>query len=155
MSRIPNPDTPMRLPLLLALTLVAAPLAAQKATPDTAGVRAAVLDYVEGVYLVAPERIARSVHPSLVKQGMVRTPAGPYAGPEPMNFTGLHRMAGSWNKGGRVDAKTAPKEIAIYDVQDATAVAKLTASWGTDYFLLAKLEGKWMIMQILWQTPMP
>jgi len=146
----------MRLPILLALVIAAAPLTAQRAAPDTAGVRAAVVDYVEALYLVQPERIAKSVHPSLVKQGMVRPAAGgPYVGPEPMNYTQLHRMAGNWNKAGRVDAKTAPKEIAIYDVQDATAVAKLTAFWGTDYFLLSKIDGKWMIMQILWQTPMP
>lgn len=147
----------MRLPLLAAVLLLAAPLHAQVAAkPDSAGVRAAVLDYVEGLYEVAPEKIVRSVHPSLVKQGMVRSAAtGSYNGPEPMNFTGLHRMAANWNKAGRVDAKTAAKEIAIYDVQDATAVAKLTAMWGTDYLLLSKIDGKWMIMQILWQTPMP
>lgn len=147
----------MRLPLLAAALLLAAPLHAQMAAkPDSAGVRAAVLDYVDALYEAAPEKIARSVHPSLVKQGMIRAAAtGLYNGPDPMNFTGLHRMAGTWNRAGRVDAKTATKEIAIYDVQDATAVAKLTAVWGTDYFLLAKIEGKWMIMQILWQTPMP
>ena len=103
-----------------------------------------------------PERIARSVHPTLVKQGMARGNAGgAYRGPLPMNYQQLYDMAGGWNKDNRqVDPATAPKVIEVYDVQDATAMAKLTASWGTDYFLLMKLEGKWMIMQIIWQTPM-
>ena len=47
----------------------------------------------------------------------------------------------------------APKEITVYDVQDQTANAKLTAWWGTDYLLLAKESGRWMIIAVLWQSP--
>ena len=28
--------------------------------------------------------------------------------------------------------------------------AKLTAWWGTDYVLLAKYDGRWMITHVLW-----
>ena len=45
------------------------------------------------------------------------------------------------------------KEIVVYDVVDQTASAKLTAMWGIDYMHLAKFDGKWMITDILWQTP--
>lgn len=27
-----------------------------------------------------------------------------------------------------------------------------TAAWGIDYFHLAKLDGKWMIMNVRWQS---
>lgn len=140
--------------LLSSLLLATAPLAAQ-AQADHRGVRDAVLDYVEGVYEVKPERIARSVHPTLVKQGLVRQdPSQAYRGPVPMNYQQLFDLAGSWNKdNANADPATAPKVVEVLDVQDATSVAKLTAAWGTDYFLLAKLDGKWMIMQVLWQTP--
>lgn len=141
---------------LLAAVVVAVPAAAQN-RGDHAGVRRAVQDYVDAVYEVKPELIARSVHPTLVKQGMVKGTSAnaTYRGPTPMTYQQLYDLAGSWNKDNRsVNPATAPKVIEVYDVQDATALAKLTASWGTDYFLLAKLEGKWMIMQILWQTPM-
>ena len=43
----------------------------------------------------------------------------------------------------------------IFDVQDQTASAKLTAWWGTDYLLLARYDGRWMIREVLWQTPPP
>jgi hypothetical protein len=49
----------------------------------------------------------------------------------------------------------APKDITVYDVQDQTASAKLTAWWGTDYLLLAKEDGRWMIIAVLWQSPPP
>jgi hypothetical protein len=48
---------------------------------------------------------------------------------------------------------TAPKKVEIFDIQDQTASAKLTAWWGTDYLLLAKYQGRWMIRQVLWQSP--
>jgi hypothetical protein len=139
---------------VVALTFAAtAPVAAQTQA-DHRGVRDAVLDYVEAVYLVQPERIAKSVHPTLTKQGMVSRDGKSYSGPMPMNYQQLHALAGSWNIDNRnADPKTAPKTVEVFDVLSATAIAKLTASWGTDYFLLAKLEGKWMIMQVLWQTP--
>ncbi len=41
----------------------------------------------------------------------------------------------------------------VFDVQDQTASAKLTASWGTDYLLLAKVGDRWMITHVLWQSP--
>ncbi|HEX2716302.1 MAG TPA: nuclear transport factor 2 family protein, partial [Gemmatimonadaceae bacterium] len=51
-------------------------------------------------------------------------------------------------------APNAPKEIVLLDVLDQTAVAKLTARWGTDYLLLAKGEdGRWQITHVLWQSP--
>lgn len=56
---------------------------------------------------------------------------------------------------GRPTPATAPKEIAILDVADQTASAKLTAWWGIDYLHLAKYDGKWMITQVLWQSPPP
>ena len=47
----------------------------------------------------------------------------------------------------------APEEVLVLDVLDQTAVAKVTAWWGTDYLLMARFEGRWMITQVLWQTP--
>jgi hypothetical protein len=45
--------------------------------------------------------------------------------------------------------------VVLYDVQDQTASAKLTAWWGTDYLLLARENGRWMITHVLWQSPPP
>ncbi|MGH9944505.1 MAG: nuclear transport factor 2 family protein [Pyrinomonadaceae bacterium] len=140
----------------LMLTALAAVLSisanGQSATDDREAVRQAVLDYVEGVYEVAPERIERSVHPELVKRGFfVRKNETAYS-PHVMTFQQLVDLSKSYNKDGRV-AKDAPKEIVIFDVADQTASAKLTAVWGIDYFHLAKYEGKWKILNVLWQSP--
>jgi hypothetical protein len=115
-------------------------------------VRQAVLDYVEGVYAVSPERIERSVHPDLVKRGFfVKKNEIAYSF-APMTFAQLVALSKNYNKNGTIP-KDAPKEIVIFDVLDQTASIKLTAVWGIDYMHLAKYDGKWMITNVLWQSP--
>jgi hypothetical protein len=115
-------------------------------------VKLAVLDYVEGVYEVDASRIERSVHPDLAKRGFfIKKGETGYTG-SVMTFQQLVELAKTYNKSGKLP-KTAPKEVVIYDVSDQTATAKLTAIWGIDYMHLAKYDGKWKIINILWQTP--
>jgi hypothetical protein len=49
----------------------------------------------------------------------------------------------------------APKDVVLFDVNDQTASAKLTAWWGIDYLLLAKRNGRWMVTHVMWQSPPP
>lgn len=130
-------------------------LTAYSQASDKELVQAAIQDYVDGLYLVQPDRIKKSVHPELVKKGYWKAKdKTAYAYDGIMTFDQLVKLAETWNAKGWL-AKDAPKKIDIYDVQDQTACGKLTAYWGTDYFQLAKVDGKWMIMNILWQGPLP
>ncbi len=120
---------------------------------DKEAVRQVGLDYVEGVYNVQPERIERSVHPSLVKRGFHKKDASaPYA-ELTMSYDQLVNLARTWNKDGKRDTKV--KNVEILDMADQTAVVKITASWGIDYMLVGKYDGRWKISQILWQSPPP
>jgi putative lumazine-binding protein len=142
--------------LAITLLLLAIPTAAQQETnADREAVRQAVLDYVEGIYNVQPERIERSVSPNLAKLGFYRPPTETtYRPGRNMAFQQLVEIAKNFNKDGKLP-KDAPKEITIYDVLDQTATVKLTADWGTDYMHLAKMDGKWMIVNVLWQSHPP
>ena len=121
---------------------------------DSAGVRAAVLDYVEGFYTGDSTRLVRSVRPEVYKYGFSwRRDDGAYRGSQ-MTWAGFHRYANDVKaRGGRGAPPDAPKKIELFDVLDQTASAKLTAWWGIDYLLLARYEGKWMITHVLWQSP--
>lgn len=120
---------------------------------DEAAVRQAVLDYVEGVYNVDPSRIERSVHPKLAKIGFYRSATdATYRTGNGMTFDGLIEVAKTWNKNGKL-RKDAPKEITLFEVLDQVATAKLVAEWGIDYFHLAKFDGKWLIVNVIWQSP--
>jgi hypothetical protein len=142
--------------MVLALALMAIPVVAQDgANSDREAVRQAVLDYVEGIYNTQPERIERSVSPNLAKLGFYRPPAeSAYRPARSMAFQQLVEIAKTFNKEGKL-RKDAPKEIDIYDVLDQTATVKLTAEWGIDYMHLAKVDGKWMIVNVLWQSHPP
>jgi hypothetical protein len=124
------------------------------ATPaEKEGVRRAVLDYVEGFYEGDSVKFVRGVRPELYKYGF-------YIPKDSTGYTG-ERM--TWEEAlgfiRRVKEKnhrapaTAPKQVDLLDVQDETAAAKLTAYWGTDYLLLAKYDGRWMISSVMWQSP--
>jgi hypothetical protein len=140
--------------LVMAFVMVWPIAGRAQSNTEKEAVKQAVLDYVEGIYEVDHKRIERSVHPELAKRGFyVKKGETAYTG-TPMTFTQLVELAKTYNKGGRVP-KDAPKEVVIYDVLDQTATAKLTAVWGIDYMHLAKYEGKWMIVNILWQTSPP
>ncbi len=148
---IPAKPMPRLIPALL-LVLLAIPVQAQHAD-DREGVHAAVLDYLEGIYDVQPERIERSVSPDLVKFGFWReSPEADY-GSSAMSYEQLVRLAGSWNRDNRQGIDdSSPREIVVMDVLDQTAAAKLTAVWGIDYFQLEKVDGTWKIRHVLWQS---
>jgi hypothetical protein len=140
--------------LLAVALLFSLPIVARaQADADRAAVRQAVLDYVEGIYNVEPSRIERSVHPKLAKLGFYRAKNDPaYRAGSAMTFERLVEVAKNYNKEGKLP-KDAPKEIVIFDVLDQTATAKLVSEWGIDYMHLAKFDGKWMIVNVLWQSP--
>jgi hypothetical protein len=149
------PETSMKKLILViaALVLLPAGVAAQQGgDAEREAVRQAVLDYVEGIYEVNPARIERSVHPELAKRGFFVKKGETAYSSGVMTFQQLVELAGNYNKNGRVP-KDAPKEVVIYDVLDQTASAKLTAVWGIDYIHLAKYDGKWKFINVLWQSP--
>ena len=142
---------------LLAATLFAAtlsPLPASRAQ-DSAGVRAAALDYIEGFYTGDSTRLVRSVRPEVYKYGFWRhRDSTNYNAGTQMTWEGFHRYAnGVKERGGRGAPANAPKEVRIFEVLDKTASAKVTAWWGIDYLLMGKFDGRWMITHVLWQSP--
>lgn len=143
-------------PSLLLLPLLVLPGTARSASTnsDRAAVERAVLDYAESLYEVDPTRVDRSVHPALAKVGFYRRDGdAPYRELR-MSFDELKRLAADYNREGHIDSTRAIKDVVVFEVLDQTATAKLTAEWGTDYLHLAKFEGRWLIVNVLWQSPL-
>ncbi|PQJ77692.1 nuclear transport factor 2 family protein [Polaribacter porphyrae] len=116
-------------------------------------VNAAILDYVDGLYLVDSTRIDKSVDKKLRKVGFWYNPdKKEYVDNLEMTHTQLSNLAAKWNKSGKRVNKDSPKEIEIFDVNSKTASAKLTAAWGIDLFHLAKVDNQWKIVNVIWQS---
>jgi len=119
-------------------------------TPDDrAAVERAALNYLEGFYEGSTEKIRQSVHPYAHKFGFY-IEDGNYKR-APMSFDEMLGYAEEVKASGDYPDKDAPKSVELLDVLDQTAVAKVYAWWGSDYMTLAKYDGKWMIVQVLWQ----
>ncbi|HEV2149676.1 MAG TPA: nuclear transport factor 2 family protein [Longimicrobiaceae bacterium] len=141
--------------LPLAALLTAAGVREHRESQERAAIEAAVYDYVDALYRVEPSRVERSVHPELTKRGFHRPQEGAPYRELKMTYTQLRDLAGSWNREGRVDPARAVREVTVLDALDQTASAKLVADWGVDYLHLAKYDGRWQIVNVLWQSPPP
>ncbi len=122
-----------------------------KNADDKDAIRRTVLDYVEGVYEVDPSKIERGVHPELAKRGFFAKRGETAYAEYKMTFAELVELSKKYYAKTK-PPQNAPKEIAIFDVLDKTASVKLTAARGVDYIHLAKYDGKWMIVNVLWQS---
>ncbi|NNE16211.1 MAG: hypothetical protein HKN51_14600 [Saprospiraceae bacterium] len=140
--------------MLLCLFSIQHILISQDHTKDVIGVKAACVDYINTFYNADTTLAYKSVHESLRKTGFYfKDEKNHYSQQLEMPFENLIDLAKRWNaKGDKTDANS-PKEVEIFEVSDKTAVAKVTAVWGIDYMSLMKIKGKWMIVNVLWQSP--
>ena len=139
--------------VLITLTMIAfSTTAFGQAGDERAAVKQAAMDYIEAVYNVNPAQVERSVHPELVKRGFFARQGEANYSPNAMTYAQLVELAKTYNAKGRIP-KDAPKEVVVFDVSDQTASVKVTAVWGIDYMHLARYDGKWKIINILWQSP--
>lgn len=143
------------LALALSLSVSAGRESASTREAEREAVERAVRDYVEAIYQTKPELIERSVHPALEKIGMYRPDQSTtYRLPSKMTFEQLRDLAANWNKDGS-QGKDLTYEVEVREVMDMTASARLGAKWGVDHMHLAKSDGRWKIVQILWQSHPP
>jgi hypothetical protein len=139
------------------LAIVSGPLGAQSSSADAdrEAVKRAVLDYVEGFYEGDSTKLVRSIRPQVYKYGFWwARDSSKYLG-EQMTWDEILAYARRVKRSGRVAPATAPKVVQVFEVQNETASAKVTAFWGTDYLLVGKYGERWMISHVLWQSPPP
>jgi hypothetical protein len=138
----------IRIGFLMAL-LATTPAAAQTAA-DSSAIRATALDYVEGWYEGNPERMGRALHPELVKRIVVSDTA---TGRSVLQNMGASALVNGTRHGyGKSTPKERQqKEVTILDIfGNAASVKAVMAEW-IDYLQIAKVDGKWVIVNVLWE----
>lgn len=121
------------------------------ASADTKAIRRAAMDYIDAFYEAKPELLERSVSKELTKYGYWRENAeSDYRG-SAMTFDSAVALAKRWNAKSWLD-KDAPKTVKILDRFDKIAAVKVMAYWGADYMHLEKIDGKWIIRHVIWQS---
>ena len=116
----------------------------------------AVKDYVDAFYYGDTSKIHQSVAVNVVKYGYYMPKGKTIYEGEPMSFKEMiDYAAGVKKRGASPNVEKFPKKIEVFDLLDQTASAKLTAWWGSDYLLLSRINNRWMITHVLWQSPPP
>jgi hypothetical protein len=144
---------PMKVCLLIALmgccTIFSSN--AQSTSSEKSEIEKAVLNYVEAFYQADTTRAYESIVKDLAKRGYYTAKDGSIKEAK-MSFDQLISLAKRWKSTQNITAET-PRKVTVFDVLDKIASAKVEAKWGVDFFHLAKIDGKWMIINVLWQDP--
>jgi hypothetical protein len=140
-----------KLCFLALLFAAAAPFKAQPATdPEAAAIRQTALDYIEGWYEGDAARMERALHPELAKRIVMTDSA---TGNSRLDSMGAMTLVQRVRAGG---GRKTPKEAQMKDVtildrfQNAAAVKVVASSW-IDYLQVAKFNGDWKIINVLWE----
>ena len=134
----------------LAAVLVVLPVALPaQAAADSAGIRQAALDYIDGYYTGDGARMERAVHPELAKR-IVRTNE---QGRSQLGQMSAMSLVMGTRAGGGKDTPVAERreDVTILDIYQNAASAKIYASGWVDYLHLAKWNGRWVIVNVLWE----
>ncbi len=120
--------------------------------PEAAAIKAAALDYIEGWYEGNTERMARAVHPELAKR-IVMTADGHSR----VDQMGASKLVANVRGGGgtKTPAARQRKDVTILDRFQNAASVKVVASDWVDYLHLAKFDGRWVIINVLWELNPP
>lgn len=122
---------------------------------DVKGVKNACQDYLDGFYKGDTTKIINSIKPTLNKLGYWKNKdSGTYDFEGYMTFEQAKNYSKSVFEKKRFPKEDAPQKVEVLDIMNTIASAKITAWWGTDYILLSKSNGKWMIEQVLWEGPL-
>lgn len=147
---MPNRLLEVRLILTLALLAAAAPVARAQTAAESAAIRATALDYAEGWYAGDGDRMARALHPELVKRILVTDTVTGRSFVQTMGMSALvNGTRHGYGKGTPADRQQ--KDVTVLDVFGNAAIAKvLMADW-IDYLQLVRVEGHWLIVNVLWE----
>jgi len=136
--------------LLAAGLLLSAPAASAQTTADSTAIRQTALDYIEGWYTADADRMSRAVHTKLVKRIFATHPKTGETVFRNQDSTALV-AATEKGYGKKIPEAQRQKDITILDVFKGAASVKIVAARWVDYLHLAKENGDWQIVNVLWE----
>jgi len=133
--------------VLLAVTVGAQ---AQSGTSDEDAIKVTALNYIEGWYEGDAARMESALHPELAKRMIF---SDPKTGHSQFNHMGAMQLVQNTRHGGgnKTPKDQQLKEITILDRYNNAAVVKIVASGWIDYLEVAKFNGQWKIINVLWE----
>jgi hypothetical protein len=145
----------MRTSLTAALCCVALlpSLARAQSAADSAAIRAAALDYIQGWYAADGARMERALHPELAKRSVYSDASGRS---RLIQMSAMTLVQGTRSEGGSaIPIAQRTDSVTILDIHGGAASARVRAATWVDYMHLAKFNGRWRIVNVLWEDDPP
>ena len=136
--------------LLLFVSVVHAQAQTQpQPLADADAIKQTALDYIEGWYEGNAERMERALHPELAKR-IVRSDA---KGRSSLGHMGAMQLVQytRMSDGKNIPKDKQQKDVTVLDIFGGAASAKIVATDWIDYLHLAKFNGRWVIVNVLWE----
>ena len=130
-------------------TVLAAPILAQTAA-DSAAIRATALDYIDGWWEGNAERMERALHPDLAKRIIN---VNPQNGRNSLGHQSAMTLVQNVRRGGGKETPAAERraDVRILDIFGNAASVKVDAGPWIDYMHVARWNGRWVIVNVLWE----
>ena len=137
--------------LILCFVLQESAPALDTAAADLEGIEAVALDYIDGYYTGDAARMKSALHPELAKR-IVAT--DPKTGESRLVSMGAKQLVEVTASGGGQHylAEQRLNDVEILDVYCSVASVKVTAAEWIDYLHVAKVDGEWKIINVLWEV---
>jgi hypothetical protein len=116
---------------------------------DQAAIKQTALDYIEGWYEGNRERMERALHTELVKRIVRKNEKGQSRLSQTSVVSLLEDTVEGYGK--KTPKEKQQKDIIILDVLENAASVKIVASDWVDYMHIAKFNGRWVIINVLWE----
>jgi putative lumazine-binding protein len=118
---------------------------------DLAAIRQAALDYMQGWYEGDAERMRRSLHPELAKRAILRDIQ---SGEQRFYSLSCEQMVEKTRQGGGTDTPSDKRyyDVSVLDVYGDIASVRANSCDYVDYLHLARSEGRWVIVNVLWAS---
>ncbi len=135
---------------IATIALLVPVLARAQTAADSAGIREAALNYIDGWYAADGDRMARALHPELAKRIQNIDQQGRYF---IRDMTASELTCGTRAGGGtQTPAGQRRNEVRILDIFQNTASVRVDASTWVDYLhLVRQPDGRWLILNVLWE----
>lgn len=133
---------------LIIASFVSVP--AQTTDADREAIRRTVLNYAEGWYEGNADRMDSSLHQHLAKR-VIRVTEQGESRLDQLSALGLVRNVRA-GVGKSTPVAEQRKDVVILDATGNVASVKLVMRDWIDYIHLGKFNGKWLIINVLWET---
>jgi hypothetical protein len=117
---------------------------------DLAAIKQTALDYIEGWYEGSAERMERALHPELAKRIVITDPKSGRSRLDQMGAMTL--TLGTRSRASNPTPKEKRQnDVTVLDVFENAASVKIVATDWIDYLHVAKFNGRWVIVNVLWE----